>query len=183
MKKIIFNCLLLAAIVSCNGVADHASETNSDTVSGKNAEPAPVPASDTATATAAAEPETTAPPVSVNGEEDRVKILTNIDSYLIPKATYKSDHNGIQDATVTLENTLDVTFQKVFLEVKYIAADGIENRTDFLTFQNIEAGDIKTQKLANVLRATVIQCKVVKLKCEKLTRGEMILVGERFKNL
>lgn len=183
MKKLIFFIIPFSVLLACNGVTDNANTANNkvDTINAAVPDSADLP--NPAPAAAAAE----TPAANSGGlseVDDRVKILTNIDTYLIPKANYMSDHDGIRGATVTLENTLkDVLFQKAFVEVKFLSAEGIELRTDFLTYQNIEPGDIKTLKVNDMLRASVMQVKVVKLKSEKLTRGEMILVGERFKNL
>ncbi|MBL0152611.1 MAG: hypothetical protein IPP93_03635 [Chitinophagaceae bacterium] len=183
MKKLIFFIIPFSVLQACNGVADNANTATSapDTLNAAVQEtassPNPAPAAAAADSPAVAR-------VANSAEEERVRILTNIDTYLVPKAVYTSDHDGIRGATVTLENTLeDVLFQKAFVEVKFLSAEGLELRTDFLTYQNIEPGDIKTLKVNDMLRASVMQVKVVKLKSEKLTRGEMILVGERFKNL
>jgi len=110
-------------------------------------------------------------------------ILTNIDNYLVSKATFTSAGaaGGITNGNVSIENTLpDVTFQKAIVEVSILLADGKELRTDYYTIQNVEPGGKKTVKIPNTTRGNSIVCHIVKLKSMELTKGEMILVGSRY---
>jgi len=140
-----------------------------------------------------AEPATTAPDtssatsgttrgLSIGNEPN--EILSNIDNYLVSKATFTNAagaDGGLTNGAVTVENKLpDATIQKAFLEVIILLADGKEFRTDYYTLQNIEPGGSKTVRIPNTTRGTSVVCHVVKLKSAELTKGEMILVGSRY---
>jgi hypothetical protein len=111
------------------------------------------------------------------------EILSHIDKYLVSNVNYSRDSAvaGIQNGILTVKNTLtDVVFQKALVEVSIITETNEEYRTDYYTIQNIEPGDIKSVKIPSANRGVKVISHVVKVKSEKLTNGEMILVGEKY---
>lgn len=127
-------------------------------------------------------PELTKPDINDDKKNRSGEILSNIDNYLLSKAQFTPPvtGEGITDAIVTLENTLpDITIQKILLEVSILTATNVKYRTDYYTLQNIEPGDIKRVKVPNSKLGTSIKSRVVKLKSDVLTNGEMILVAKK----
>lgn len=111
------------------------------------------------------------------------EILTHIDNYLVSKVSYTKDSlsGGIKNGILTVKNTLpDVVFQKALVEVSIITESNQEYRTDYYTLQNIEPGDIKSIKIPESSRGVKVISHIVKVKSEKLTNGEMILVGDKY---
>jgi hypothetical protein len=107
-----------------------------------------------------------------NTLEGSNEILANIDNYLVSTV-----NNGV----LTVKNTLsDITFQKAIAEVSLIAADGTVLGNYFPVLQNIEPGDIKTVKVPGNSRTNSINCHIVKLKSDQLTKGQMIMVGTHY---
>lgn len=109
-------------------------------------------------------------------------ILKHIDEYLVSKVTFQpmGSEGGINNGIITLQNTLpDVSFQKVLLEVSILTDNDQEYRTDYYTFMNIEPGETKMTKMPKSSRGTKVISRVVKLKSEELTKGELLLVGNK----
>lgn len=179
MRKIDFLLFLLFGffIVSCGNAETKADRNAGDTIEKKNIPDSvkePVPDSNSVKSG-------TARGISISTEPD--DILTNIDSYLVSKATFTSagTSGGILNGVVTIENTLtDAGFQKAIIEVSILLTDGKEYRTDYYTIQNLEPGVKKTVRIPNTTRGASVICHVVKLKSAELTKGEMILVGSRY---
>lgn len=109
------------------------------------------------------------------------EILSKIDQYLVSKPVFTAQASGdIVNATVTVRNTLkDITFQKAIVQVTITGADGKELGNDFYTIQNIEPGDIETIKLPTT-KGTSLKTRIVKVKSNALTNGEMVLTGPHF---
>jgi hypothetical protein len=174
MKKLNLSLIIFMMLFACNSKQDTENKTQpnkeSDTIITK---PVTVPAATPPPA------ESRAP---INTETDRIQILKNIDSYLVPVANIPAgSRHGIHGATLSLHNTLeDADFQKAFVEVRILDNEGVEIRTDYLTVQHILPGETKTVNISDAVRGSTIQCKVVKLKSQKLTRNISILVGDRF---
>ena len=111
------------------------------------------------------------------------EILAKIDQYLVcnPVFIAPAAGNGIVNAIVTVKNKLaDVTFQKAIVEVTIIAADGQILQSDYYPIQNIQPGDVETIKLPNAPKAASLLSRIVKVKSNQLTNGEMVLVGTHF---
>ncbi len=111
------------------------------------------------------------------------EILANIDQHLVSKVSFSEPPvgGGINNGIVTIKNTLpDVTFQKVIVEISILTESNEEYRTDYYTFQNVEPGDSKSAKMPKTTRGVKAVSHVVKLKSNELTKGEMILVGDKF---
>lgn len=109
-------------------------------------------------------------------------ILKHIDEYLVSKVTFQpaGSEGGITNGIITLQNNLpDVSFQKVLLEVSILTENDQEYRTDYYTFMNIEPGETKMTKMPKSSRGSKVISRVVKLKSEELTKGEMILIGKK----
>ena len=180
MKKLILFAVTAVFITACNNSSDKTSGNLTETDT-SHAKPAAVPDSvSSGIKKPAAQPAAETRGVSLNNDDESAVILTHIDEYLVPKANVP-EGKGVKNATVTLQNTLThITFQRAFVEVKIFDSEDMEIRTDYLTFQNIEPGDIKTRKIPDTPRGSTVQVKVVKLKCDSLTHGQSILVGEKY---
>ena len=110
-------------------------------------------------------------------------ILANIDQFLvsrsiIPETTVNTE--GIYGAMVTIQSSLNFSFQKIIVEVSILLADDKEYRTDYYTLYNIEPASTKTIKIPNTSRGVKIVSHVIKVKSNELTNGEWILTGNRF---
>lgn len=176
MKKIYFVHLIIAGFVlfSCGDA-----ETKVD-----NTKTNEIPSTDSLTkdnVDTNAAPSGTARGLNIGAEP--TEILTNIDKHLVSKVNFTSAGaaGGITNGMLTVQNTLsDATFQKAYVEVSILLADGSIFRTDYYTVQNLEPGVTKSVKLPNTTRGTSIVSTVVKVKSLELTNGEMILVGSRY---
>lgn len=126
------------------------------------------------------------PPAGDTGQiknDEPNEVLANIDKYLVTKASYPPPgaNGGIVNGTVTVHNTLtDASFDRAMVEVRILLDDGKEYRTDFYTVINVEPGGTKTVKIPNTIRGNSVSTNVVKVKSNKLTNGEMIMVGSRY---
>ena len=111
------------------------------------------------------------------------EILAKIDQYLVSTPVFIAPKagSGIVNAIVTVKNKLaNVTFQKAIVEVTLIAADGQILQNDYYPIQNIQPGDLETIKLPNSQKAASLVSRIVKVKSNQLTNGEMVLVGTHF---
>jgi hypothetical protein len=105
------------------------------------------------------------------------EILAKIDQHLVSKPNYPAT-GGIVNATVTITNTLpNITFQKAIVQVTIMGSDGKELKSDFYTIQNLEPNDVETIKIPNETRGASMQVRIVKVKSNELTNGEMVMTG------
>ena len=108
------------------------------------------------------------------------EILAKIDRYLVSTPNYKKNGTTINTVTVTVKNTLQhVTFQKAIVEVDFLDEQGKAVRNDFYPIQNLEPGDLETIKIPDMANVSGMTCRVVKVKSNTLTNGEMVLVGNQ----
>jgi hypothetical protein len=106
-------------------------------------------------------------------------ILANIDEYLVSNVNFQTP--GITNGILHLHNKLpDVSFQKIIVEVSILIEKDEEYRTDYFTFLNVEPGETKMTKIPKSTRGIKVKSHVVKLKSEELTKGEMVMVGDKF---
>lgn len=169
---------LLVIIAGCNGIATKAetdevpneknetSKLNTDLNSNNKSSSVTLPDS-----------------TSLQPTTDPKIILANIDQFLvsrsiIPETTLNTE--GISGAMVTIQNSLNFSFQKIIVEVSILLADDKEYRTDYYTLYNIEPASTKTIKIPNTSRGVKIVSHVIKVKSNELTNGEWILTGNRF---
>jgi len=169
---------LLVIIAGCNGIATKAetdevpneknetSKLNTDLNSNNKSSSVTLPDS-----------------TSLQPTTDPNIILANIDQFLvsrsiIPETTLNTE--GISGAMVTIQNSLNFSFQKIIVEVSILLADDKEYRTDYYTLYNIEPASTKTIKIPNTSRGVKIVSHVIKVKSNELTNGEWILTGNRF---
>ena len=169
---------LLVIIAGCNGIATKAetdevpneknetSKLNTDLNSNNKSSSVTLPDS-----------------TSLQPTTDPNIILANIDQFLvsrsiIPETTVNTE--GIYGAMVTIQSSLNFSFQKIIVEVSILLADDKEYRTDYYTLYNIEPASTKTIKIPNTSRGVKIVSHVIKVKSNELTNGEWILTGNRF---
>ena len=109
-----------------------------------------------------------------NPATEKNGILSHIDNYLV-------SHIDASQGAIIIENKLSNIFiQKVVAEVVFTRNDGTEAARDFYIIENIEPNSNKAAKLkSNPDGATAI-IHIVKLKCDELTDGSLILVGVKF---
>jgi hypothetical protein len=108
-------------------------------------------------------------------EEEKQKILSNINEYLVTKPDYPDPGlGGIVNGKVHVKNNLKVTIQKATILVQVILDNGSVYSNEFYTIENIERGEVKTIDIPNTTRGTSVKSKVVKVKSQELTNGMLI---------
>jgi len=173
MKKIILTSAVAIAIVytiSACGTAETKADI-SDTLKSDNAVAATAPAVDSATTPVINKNNT----VTVNNPAtEKNGILSQVDNYLV-------SHIDQSQGALVIENKLSNIFiQKAVAEVVFTRNDGSEAARDYYIVENIEPKSTKAAKLKVNPEGETATIHIVKLKCDELTDGALILVGAKY---
>ena len=118
---------------------------------------------------------TSIPTNAANPGSDKTNILTNIDTYLVSNLGYPAP------GTLTVENKIpEIMIQKAIVEVTITKENGDPLQTDFYILDNIESGGSKAAKIKVAGPGTKASAHILKLKCDDLTGGELIMVGSKY---
>lgn len=172
MKKIIITTVVFSVVYAINscGTAETKADI-SDTLKSENVGTKTAQAVDSATTPVINKNNT----VTVNNPAtEKNGILSQVDNYLV-------SHIDQSQGALVIENKLSNIFiQKAVAEVVFTRKDGSEAARDYYIIENIEPKSTKAAKLKVNPESVTATIHIVKLKCDELTDGALILVGAKY---
>ena len=172
MKKISIASVVFTVVYAINSCGTVETKADiSDTLKSENVGTKTAQAVDSATTPVINKNNT----VTVNNTAtEKNGILSQVDNYLV-------SHIDQSQGALVIENKLSNIFiQKAVAEVVFTRKDGSEAARDYYIIENIEPKSTKAAKLKVNPESVTATIHIVKLKCDELTDGALILVGAKY---